>query len=405
MIKKIIKFIIKKSIILVFFSVVWRKFNFKKNKFGLNFIGFYNFQIGLGEAMRGLCASTENTDIPFLIRKFEPNIRSKKIKSHLSAYEEEFCRYQVNCICMNPDVMYGLPYWFKREEWANRYNVGCWFWELPNFPDRWRYAKKIVDEVWVSTEYLRDIMKKSGIPVYKIPFVVDLQDFSSESLRDKMGVSENDFLFVFNFDYNSSVYRKNPQAIIKAFLAAFSSASNVKLIIKTSNAQNNLQQMDELLQIFDGDERISLVDANLPREEINSLLNGCDCYVSLHRAEGLGLGMAEAMYLGKPVIATAFSGNMDFMNDDNSILIPCELVPVEAGQYPDHQGQVWAEPDFDAAVRAMIRVYSDGEYRRRLGQNAARYMREHHSIEVASQAIKNRMYALNRELNSHAATH
>jgi glycosyltransferase involved in cell wall biosynthesis len=374
----------------IFYSSIKYLKSSKKGNYGVNFIGFYNYQIGLGEAMRALCKSAIYGKIPFLIRKINPRIKNKIIDGDLGEYVRSYCDYKVNCFCLNPDVMYRVPLWLNFDEWRNRYNVGYWFWELPKLPKNWKYAYGMVDEIWVCTDYLAQIMQKTGLPVFKIPFFVSVDSFSPICMRSRFGLKDK-FIFLSSFDFNSSKARKNPEAVIQSFIRAFPANNGVVLIIKTSNGAGHKKALGDLKNTINGDQRIVIFDEDISREEMNSLLATCDCYVSLHRAEGLGLGMAEAMYLGKPVIATAYSGNMDFMNDQNAILIPYSMIDVKPGEYIDYVDQEWADPNLDKSFEAFLKIYEDEKFRAYIGENARRYMINNHSIEIGFHAIKCRM--------------
>jgi glycosyltransferase involved in cell wall biosynthesis len=131
---------------------------------------------------------------------------------------------------------------------------------------------------------------------------------------------------------------------------------------------------------------------------MRALLSVIDCYVSLHRSEGLGLGMAESMYLGKPVIATAYSGKLEFMNEGNAALVSYELVPVKEGEYPFWRDQVWAEPNVAHAAQFMRKMVDEPNYRTSLGQQAAKYLREHHSYAQMGRAMQARLIAIAEQL-------
>jgi hypothetical protein len=236
-------------------------------------------------------------------------------------------------------------------------------------------------------------MRKSGKPVYKIPFSVAFVSPSERITRKQLGLDESAFLFLFSYDVLSSSGRKNPEAVIDAFLQAFPKQENasVGLVIKSVNESVAPDLTARLLDRIQQDTRITIIDKVLATDEMRGLISCCDCYVSLHRAEGLGLGMAEAMYLGKPVIATAYSGNMEFMNEKNSYLIPYRMIPVDPDDYPNAQGQFWADPDVSAAAASMRSVFESPLDAKVIGQSAANYIRQHHSPEVSGRAVLERV--------------
>jgi glycosyltransferase involved in cell wall biosynthesis len=198
-----------------------------------------------------------------------------------------------------------------------------------------------------------------------------LSDWRDSGLqRSDFGLDADKFVFLFTFDFHSFVTRKNPQAIVHAFQQAFPrNRDDVCLVLKSSNGHLYAEQMRELLTLVVGDSRIMLRDEVIEKVHVHALQRCCDAYVSLHRAEGFGLGLAECMSIGKPVIATGWSGNMEFMTESNSCLVEYDLVPV-AGGYPDSDGTCWAEPRIASAADAMRRLADDPERARALGMVA-----------------------------------
>jgi glycosyltransferase involved in cell wall biosynthesis len=210
--------------------------------------------------------------------------------------------------------------------------------------------------------------------------------------RGYFDLPEDAFVFLTSFDFHSSVSRKNPQAAIDAFLGAFPpSDTNVRLIVKSINGHLHLAEFEQIQNQAKQDTRIVFFDRHLSTEETLGLMQCANCYVSLHRSEGLGLGMAESMYLGKPVIATAYSGNMEFMNERNACLIPYEKIAVLEKDYPHAQNQVWANPSIEEASYGMKKMVSDPAWAQGLGKQAHADMLEHHSFATMGKAIKERL--------------
>ncbi len=206
---------------------------------------------------------------------------------------------------------------------------------------------------------------------------------------------EGHFLCLFAYDFHSYVARKNPEAAIAAFQEAFPPArQDVGLVIKTLGGARYPDALRPLEALARRDPRVMIRDVELTRDEVHGLQSVCDVFVSLHRAEGFGLSLAEAMLLGKPVVATGYSGNLAFMSAANSCLVDYRLVPVREGEYPFGAGQSWAEPDIAGAAAWLRRLERDPSYRHALGQSAARTIREHHSALVVGTQIKRRLKAI-----------
>jgi glycosyltransferase involved in cell wall biosynthesis len=217
-------------------------------------------------------------------------------------------------------------------------------------------------------------------------------EFAEEVLyqRKDYDLPDHKFLYLFSYDLHSFSSRKNPQAALNAFLEEFNqSGENVGLVIKTIYGEQYPIEYQNLLKLAQDDNRIYVINKTLSRSQMYGLINVCDCYISLHRAEGFGLGMAEAMHLGKPVIGTGYSGNLDFMSKDNSCLVDYELIAVKEGEYPHASGQVWADPNIRTARSFMRRIFEDEKYRMQIAQAGQAKILENHSFErVGAMMVK-----------------
>jgi glycosyltransferase involved in cell wall biosynthesis len=244
-----------------------------------------------------------------------------------------------------------------KEHFAGRYVIGQWAWEVDVVPDYWAQALGTVDEIWTYSTYVADIIAQvASVPVLTMPLPVSRPvEFAPVA---PIAPAEG-FVFLFTFDYLSTVRRKNPLGLINAFSAAFAPGEGPLLVIKSTNARFRPRERDMLRDAIAERSDIVLADASLAPEELAALYARADCYVSLHRSEGFGLALAEMMVLGKPVIATRFGGNTDFMTHSNSYLVEFERANVgpEGEHYPA-QG-TWAEPSLEHAAALMREVWHD----------------------------------------------
>ena len=221
-------------------------------------------------------------------------------------------------------------------------------------------------------------------PVVKIlyPLLPPPNEMPPKSLtRRRFGIGEKDFAVFFNFDLGS-VWRKNPEGTLRAFAAAFSSTSDAKLVFKTNGSKKHPDRLAALLALgaeLGLSDRLICVNDYLSQSDLFALTAACDVYISLHRAEGFGLGVAEAMCFSKPVIVTDYSSTTEFCNSDNSIPIPYKLIPVEGKEYFANMG-TWADADIDAAAAALRKLYDDQELREKLGRRAKEFIDEHFSL-------------------------
>ena len=372
-----------------------------QRKLGMNLMGYYKADLGLGEALRYMAKALAQSSIPFLIRQFSPTLRTRQGNHSLDAYVQAECSYMVNCIIINPDILYRLPIWVSYAEWAKRYNIGHWFWELSDFPKEWRYALPLIDEIWVNSDFNAQTMRQAHPRVTKIPFAIEFEMPGPQFTRSYFDLPQGGFLFLCSFDFHSSIYRKNPYATIDAFLMAFANHPGAAwLVIKSTHGDAYPQELAALKAHAQNDPRIIFIDQEFTIEQLHGLLQCADCYVSLHRAEGLGMGMAESMYLGKPVIATAYSGNLEFMNSSNACLVDYQLIDVGLGQYPHAQNQAWAQADVETASCAMQDMITKPAWRDSLAAQARQDMLERHSFKVMGNAIALRLAQIERECAS-----
>jgi len=282
-----------------------------------------------------------------------------------------------------------------RSFFDGRYNIGYWNWELPELPDEHMKAFDFLDEVWAPSSFCHETFsKKARKPVTRIPYCIDLKVPAGVG-RAELGLPAEGFLFLFMFDALSVLERKNPAALIEAFLRAKSSLPKAaRLVLKVINADKVPQDHAEILRIAQRDPSIVFLSRYLDRPEINALCASVDCYVSLHRSEGFGLTLAESMFLGKPVIATGWSSNMDFMTPWNSLPVKYKLVTLGEDHGPYRKGNTWADPDVDHAAECMVRVATDPGLHRSLAQAGQETIRRNFSPAAVGQGIKARLKAI-----------
>jgi glycosyltransferase involved in cell wall biosynthesis len=254
-----------------------------------------------------------------------------------------------------------------------------------------------VDEIWVLSTFVRDAVAAcTDKPVIVMPLAPPMPT-RAPLPRSLLSLPDDQFVVLISFDFNSWMTRKNPQAAISAFLAAFPpQRRDVRLLIKTINGQRQPQALGALRAAIAGDDRIELRDGFLDRDGMWALQGCCDAYLSLHRAEGFGLHLIECMMLGKAVVATAYSGNLEFMRDDDSCLVPYKLVDVGPNDYPDWREQRWAEPDIDAAAAHLRRLADDPGHAHALGQAARRRILRDFGPEASVASIRTRLAEIRR---------
>lgn len=256
-------------------------------------------------------------------------------------------------------------------------------WELSRYPEEWARQLNRFDEVWAPSRFVFEALKPVITkPLYHLPLPTEFQ-LTRHLGRRYFGIRESSFAFLFFFDFRSYITRKNPLAALKAFaeVRAARPYSDALLVIKMNRPTPedspalNERFLEFMKQVREFGSNVIIIDKVFDDNEIKNLVYACDCFLSLHRSEGYGRGLAEAMYLGKPVIGTAYSGNLDFMTPTNSFLVPYSLVPVRDGEYPFPSGQEWADPDPLVAAEAMVKLIDDPAAGRSLGVSARRDIR------------------------------
>ncbi|WP_318249372.1 glycosyltransferase family 4 protein [Paenibacillus sp. alder61] len=331
-------------------------------------------------------------DIPFVIINFKGTSNARMKDTSWEFKEADSPKYGINIFHINAEEMRDVYAYFGQSLFKDKFNIAVWHWELPDFPDDWIDRFHFLDEIWAPSTFVGDsISIKSPIPVVKIPHSIEVK-ISEPRSRNYFGLPENVFLFLSMYDINSFQERKNPKAVIEAFKLAFSpNDEDVGLVVKVNNPGGNSEELDEIRKMAKGYQNIHILDNTISRNDVNALISLADCFVSLHRSEGFGLVMAEAMYLGKPVIGTSWSSNTDFMNQRNSCLVDYKLVPLKKDFGPYKAYQKWADPDIEHASRYMIKLVNDPAFYLEVATNGERYIKQFHSPEAIGNQMKKRL--------------
>ncbi len=334
---------------------------------GINLIGYAKGQFGIGEDVRMAALACQVAGIPFTIYNVEPGKEVEQNDSSADAFLSDKLPYAINLFCTTGIETARLAAVQGDQLFEGHYCIGYWPWELPEWPQAWHHAYQLVDEVWASSRYAyQAFVASSPKPVRHMPMAVTVEATAGRSRQD-FGLPEGHFLFVFSFDFLSSLERKNPQACVEAFRQAFPRGDEpVGLVVKAMRAAPDNPLWQALMAQTKTDGRIHVINETLSRGGVLDLYRACDCFVSLHRSEGFGRGIAEAMLQGKPVITTGYSGNMDFTTPGTAALVDHTLVALSEGDYPFGEGQHWAEPSVTHAAWWMQRLATQPKVVQRL---------------------------------------
>lgn len=320
----------------------------------VRFIGYVESKLGLGTAARGTVECFSYSSSRYSIFPYSYAALDRYDSKFQPEKYDTYRRHQINVFELGLDHIDHALNHVDCQTTSRSYNVLKLYWELSEIPSEKIEALNRYNEIWAPSKFVYDaVVKVYNKKVFIIPPYVDVTQ-KRKSKRSDFGLSDDKFYFLFSFDYNSSIQRKNPFAVLEAFRDAFPpSDSSIGFVIKTNNPSNasiDLQTVEKLKKI---DSRVLFIEDYIDRDTMLSLIKCCNCYVSLHRSEGYGMGMAEAISVGRKVIATNYSGNIDFMNRYNSFPVDYDIVRIEADQYYLSEGKTWADPTHESAVRQL----------------------------------------------------
>lgn len=361
---------------------------------GMNLVGYVKAESGVGEAVRSLARACEASSINFSL--FDVGYQNSNRQSDSSVENKAASRhFKIDMLYVNADQTAATARHLKsaRRERAD-YTIGFWHWEQPELPIRYMSAFAHVDEVWAPTSFVQDALASvSPVPVYKVPHSLQLQ-VSAGVRRSDFGLPDDRQLALVMYDFHSYQYRKNPQAAVEAFRIAAKQNPNLGLVLKTINSEHHKEAYAELKESVADLPHVYFIDEFFSRQKTWDLQSCCDILLSLHRAEGFGLAPAEMMYLGKPVIATGWSGNMDFMTHENSMPVKYELKPldVDLGAYP--AGPLWAEADVEHAAWCLSQLVTQPDLMEQMGRRAAKDIQAQLSPTAVGELVRHRLQVL-----------
>ena len=353
---------------------------------GVDVVGLLNGESGIGEAGRLIIRALRAVNYPVSALKVTtPAHRDAYPFDTEDEWKNDKCIISIN----SPE----LPMYLRQLRWdqhGHKYTIGQWFWEIEKVPPFFHIGYSYVNEVWAPSKFITDAFSKSAPPnvkVQQMPIPLLPPPVKEGITKTNLKISEDRFVFLFTFSFHSTMGRKNPMGTIKAFKEAFAENEGPVLIIKSINAESYPSYHNAMVYSAENRSDIMFINNHVDHDVNGALLNLADCYVSLHRSEGLGLTISESMSLGKPVITTAYGGNMDFCNDSNSILIPWKPTEVGSGVEPYPATYVWAEPDVYAAAEAMRHVHLHQNEAKKMGENAKKMIKDNYSLEVTGKKM------------------
>jgi len=371
-------------------------FNRKAHNDGINLIGYIQGEIGLGQSCRLVAHGLESAGLDFTVYNYSKVSAIRMADNSWTHKITNTTPFNINLIHINP---YELPLAFSRigkEVWDERYNIAYWLWELSVFPKEWEPAINLVDEIWTPSEFVSNSIRRvTDKPVKTIPYAATTPNCGHYK-RDDFNLPHNKILFLCMYDCSSTMSRKNPIGVINAYeLAVAGDDADVGLVVKINNAQQS--EIDKLKRALSSFSNVFIISDVLDKEQVNALIACVDVYVSLHRAEGFGLVPMEAMFLETPVIATNWSANTEFMNNDVACMVEYTLVYITEDSGPYKSGNRWAEPNISHAADYIAKLSIDGKLRKQLAERAKVHIAERFAPDKAAMMINSRIEEIYRE--------
>ncbi|WP_422996932.1 glycosyltransferase family 4 protein [Undibacterium sp. Di24W] len=368
---------------------------------GINLIGYIAAELGIGEATRSLARACSAVNVPYSVVDvgFQSSNLQRDTQALKNASKEHFA---IDLVYVNADQTESTIKHLQDLKHESTYKIGFWHWEQPQIPATHIAAFADLDEVWVPSNFVRDaVAAVSPVPVIVIPHALQFEATPAVQ-RSSFGLPENKVLALVMYDFHSYQHRKNPKAAIAAFRLATQNRDDAVLVVKTINRDKHPEASQELADYLADLPNTVIIDDFLTRQQTWDLQYCCDLLISLHRAEGFGLAPAEMMYLGKAVVATGWSANMDFMTASNSMPVDFKLKPLEhaVGAYP--AGPLWAEADIEHAADCITQLLDQPELRSRLGKQATLDIRRLLNPETVGRTVAARLQTIidwhNRDL-------
>lgn len=369
---------------------------------GVNLAGFLTAELGVGELARRVALALRAESIPFATTTFASTTNRTAVE--FAADTEP--RFDTNLVCVNADSWGRFAQRVGPRFFADRYTIAVWFWETSIFPSMFQSAFRGVDEIWTASAYVADVVRRAapaGIAVHQFPVPVIAPTPSAVDMHQRLALAPERPYFLTSFDYNSIVERKNPMGTMRAFMQAFPNADGPALVVKSINGARYPADVARLRALIADRGDIIVHDDYLDVGDNTALLAQAACFVSLHRAEGYGFNIVDAMALGVPVVATGYSGNLTFASDDSTWLVPATEIAVGEGNFPYQPTALWGDPDLATATRYLAEIASDPKSARLRAERGRGHVLTTFTPERTGLFIRNRVASIRAARESQAA--
>jgi glycosyltransferase involved in cell wall biosynthesis len=365
------------------------------DRIGIDFIGLPKGSLGVGEQLRCLIRLAELNNYAINIIDcykvgdvFENNV------GEFNHYISNEFKNNIRLYSATHTHMVSLLWNRGFKFFDNKKNIFHFAWEFSEITPELRPVITLCDEVWGISKFTAEAFKNNyGIPVQVLPNSINCVG-GIASNRALFSLPQDMYLFSTSFDFNSFLERKNPNLTVKAFIDAFGVCDNIGLVVKIINGDLRNLEYRKFIELVSSYKNMYIINKVLEKKDVLVLFNSCDAYISLHRSEGFGFGIAENMMLGKPVICTGFSGNMDFCNQSNAFLVDYSLVNVPDGCYQNAKGLLWADPSLDSATKLIKEVYENRSLSRLIAKRGQEAIRQGFDTQVIAKIFKERIESL-----------
>jgi glycosyltransferase involved in cell wall biosynthesis len=358
----------------------------------VNLVGFLDASLGIGDVARRLgraldAAGVAHADVSLPLRAGGPS----------AAFDQPAAPYETSIVCVNPDSLASVADHTGESFFRDRYTIGLWFWETAELAPAMAWAFDLVDEVWAASEFVAAALRARAparVPVHlvKLPLLAPIVDQAFD--LTELDLAAGRPTFVTSWDYLSVVDRKNPLGALDAYVQAFADDGEAQLLLKATNADRRPDDHQRVVHAARDRSDVHVFTGHLTSPRYAALLASAAAVVSLHRSEGLALNLADAIALGVPVIATDYGGNVDFMDADDTYLVPYRMIDVGPGHHPYPSDARWADPDVGHACECLRDVLRDpARARARAGQAQAR-VAARFGLDAAAASVAQRLAAI-----------
>jgi glycosyltransferase involved in cell wall biosynthesis len=362
---------------------------------GWNVVGYFSAELGVGEAGRRIADVIQTVGLP--VEYIGVSADSSRMNHRNLVEVSDNPRFENTLFAINADQTQRIITLSGMSQHRRTRRIGLWFWELEQFPITWSAAFDELDEVWCASEFTYESVKSvSSIPTRLVRLPI-YKPTSHRLFTRRESYIPDEFTFLFTYDFNSVMERKNPTAAVQAYCQAFGPDDGAHLILKSINGIHHRNELARIKYFTEHRPDITVMDAYLSQSRVEAQIAHSDCFVSLHRSEGFGLNIATAIAAGVPAIATGYSGNMTFTRENDPLLVQYKMVEVGEGSDPYPAGAVWAEPSIEHAANLMRLTFDNNVVVKNWAEESQQYLLERNSLNRCRDILQHLLIGVDLE--------